>query len=67
VILNQPDSKPWLVYLLLHCFVAVVISALIGFLPEVLFGDLYRNSRIAAFFPVIAITGLLVGYLPARG
>jgi hypothetical protein len=62
---NKPDSEatlPWLVYLLLHCFVAVIVSALIGFFPEAYFGNLYHNTRIEPFLPVIGITALLLGY-----
>jgi hypothetical protein len=62
---NKSDSEPilsWFAYLLLHCFVAVGISGLIGFLPEIYFSKLYYNSGIEPYSPVIATTALLLGY-----
>jgi hypothetical protein len=65
---NKSDSKPilsWFACLLLHCFVAVGISGLIGFLPEVFLSKLYYNSGIEAYSPAIATAALLLGYFVA--
>ena len=66
--MNNPDSKPlfsWVASLILHCFVAVGISGLIGFLPEVFLSKLYYNSGIEPYSPASAMTALLLGYFVA--
>jgi hypothetical protein len=59
---DDEATRPWLIYLLIHSFVAVVVSGLLGFLPEVFLGKLYYNSGLEAYSPAIAITALLLGY-----
>ena len=45
----------------LHCVVGVGISVLVGFLPEVFLSRYYVDTRLEAFAPAIAITGLVLG------
>lgn len=53
-------SWPWL--LVVHFFVAAAGGMFVGFLPEALVGQLYYNTAIEAFSPMIAISAFLLGY-----
>jgi hypothetical protein len=52
----------WLFSLFFHSLVAMGVSVILGFLPEAMVSSFYKDSRIAPFSPVIAITALLLGY-----
>jgi hypothetical protein len=45
-----------------HCFFAVVAAFIVGIIPELLVGTLYRSTFLEAFSPAVAITALLLGY-----
>jgi hypothetical protein len=45
-----------------HFFFAVVGAMIVGFLPQLLVGNLYRHTSIEAFSPVTAFSALLLGY-----
>ncbi|MGA3264584.1 MAG: hypothetical protein ABSC47_11130 [Terracidiphilus sp.] len=52
----------WLFALFGQFFLAVILSTVLGFFPEVVFDSRIQNTALAPFFPVIAIVALLLGY-----
>lgn len=48
-----------------HYFIAVVGGMIIGFLPESFASQLYYNSGLEPYSPIIAATAFLLGYLVA--
>jgi hypothetical protein len=47
---------------LLHFFVASAGGIILGLIPEILLGRLYRFTPIEPFAPAMAMTALLIGY-----
>jgi hypothetical protein len=50
----------------LHWFGAVFVSFIVGFFPEGLVGDWYRNTPLDAFVPCMSAVAILLGILVAR-
>ncbi len=52
----------WPALLAFHFFLAAAGGMFIGFLPEALVSQLYLNTVIGAFSPIIALAAFLLGY-----
>jgi hypothetical protein len=57
-----PKQAIWIKSLVLHYLIAVVVSMIVGFLPEIIIGKLYYNTGLEPYSPLIALTAFLLGY-----